>query len=215
MRGGTVMNKTWTIEEDTWLINNYKNKSKDEIIEKLKNRTWDSIKTRHNRLNNFSYRKSLNDYKTIDDVIYKRCSKCEKYHPMNSNYFGKNSRRKDGFMTECRECQGKEFLKEHKEGCKICKICNRELPMTTVYFRRDITYSNGFINICKECQGYHFTEDFVGRKEYNSRIIEDVISITNPKECIYFVNSEDTDEYTIKSTKMVEMKCPYCGLFLS
>ena len=202
----------WTSEEDTWLMKNYNNKTKDEILKCINNRTWEAIKTRHNRLNNYSYRSNLYDYKFINGIKCKKCSKCEDYHPMDLNHFGKNSRRKDGFMTECKKCQGNNFNKECKDGYKICKECNKELPMTTKYFRRDNTYKNGFINICKECQGYHFTEDFSGRKEYEHRDIKDVISITNPKECVYFINKEDVIKYTKKSTNIVKMKCPYCGL---
>ena len=206
------MNKNWTLEEDNWLIENYNNKTKEEIIKQLKNRTWDAIKTRHNRLNNYSYRKNLYDYKTIDGIKYKKCSKCNQYYPMDSSHFTKNSRRQDGYMTQCKECQGKKFIEECKEGYKICKKCKRELPMIAKYFRKDNTYKNGFFNVCKECLSYHFTEDFDGRNKYESRNITDVIAITNPEECMYFINKEDTYKYTKKSTKIVKLKCPHCGL---
>jgi len=103
----------------------------------------------------------------------KVCSKCKNSFPLNSEFFSKNSRSKDGFDTRCKECV-KEYFHSFSEdrkkenivriaeysrlkqrvgdGEKACNKCKRILPATTDFFQRDSRNKDGFKIWCTECR---------------------------------------------------------------
>ncbi|MGG3892029.1 NUMOD3 domain-containing DNA-binding protein [Metabacillus fastidiosus] len=87
----------------------------------------------------------------------KKCSKCKRELPSNSDYFNKDKNRKDGLYPQCKECRtGKKLFT--KEGFKICTGCHEELNMNTDYFFKNKDTKDGFTNRCKVCQGYEYTD---------------------------------------------------------
>ena len=48
-------------------------------------------------------------YKIIDNVLHKYCKSCNRYLPMEYNYFPKDVKCTDQFRNVCRECKGESF----------------------------------------------------------------------------------------------------------
>lgn len=99
-----------------------------------------------------------------EEIKLKKCSKCGRELPANTDYFYKKHNTKDGFTNHCKECHGKSFTDKlthiPKEGHKFCKKCNRELPIDIKYFPPDKLCPDGLRNVCRECgKDGHFMED--------------------------------------------------------
>ena len=60
-----------------------------------------------------NYTLGLPNFKLINDVIYKLCTKCKKYKPMTSKFFPRRNNVKCGYGSHCKECEDCE--KERKK----------------------------------------------------------------------------------------------------
>lgn len=86
---------------------------------------------------------------------FKKCNKCNRVLPANTDYYYLKKDTHDGFNNRCKECMGKKFTDylTHipKEGHVFCKKCGRELPHTFMYFPVDKSCSTGLRFVCREC----------------------------------------------------------------
>lgn len=98
---------------------------------------------------------------------FKKCKKCEREVPLNTDYYFKKKDIKDGFMTTCKECQGYSFTnhlsKSIKKGYKACIKCYRELKNTPSYYPVDRSCKDGLRNVCRECgkDGHFLPENYI------------------------------------------------------
>jgi len=92
----------------------------------------------------------------------KRCSRCSRILPRESDYFFVNTAQKDGLTPNCKECVGVKFTPDRliriKDGMKYCNMCKRWLPHDTTHFARDKNQKGGFYFQCKECGGWEFKD---------------------------------------------------------
>lgn len=189
-----LLSEKWTEEEKELLRQNYKSMSKEELMELLQNRTWSAIKkigqevtkgggrTTHPK-KDYSYR-----YKTIDEITYKQCIKCNEFHPLDSDHYFKASKYQDGFNNRCKECDGYKFTKtSKKEGYRICRKCNRELPLDYKYFPK-MKDEKDFRYVCRECSDHYngFLKDDYVVREYWSDEDNELFIIRYP----YYTNEE-------------------------
>lgn len=98
----------------------------------------------------------------------KRCKKCGRELPLNTDYYFKKKDTRDGFTTKCKECQGYKFTNKlnkpkPKSGYKFCIKCNRELPINVRYFPQDKMCKDRFRNVCRECgaDGHFMGEGYI------------------------------------------------------
>src|SRR5690554_6061107 len=89
----------------------------------------------------------------MDMTETKKCTKCKRDTPLNSDYFYVSRARKDGFGERCKECNGQKFTKYHQlaEGEMFCKRCEEILPYNDEYFPKDKTTKTGLRNVCYIC----------------------------------------------------------------
>ncbi|HHX67591.1 MAG TPA: HNH endonuclease [Gallicola sp.] len=177
---------------------------------KIKSISFSSFNQRHNinektycvkcaneiRINN-----SQNSYAT--EIGYKICRKCGRKLLLNSDYYFKNNRYRDGFENKCKECFGNSFTSKlmniPKEGYKFCVKCNRELPVEIKYFPPDKVCSDGFRNICRECgrDGHFMKDDYVKKKQW-TKDEEELLKQIYP----YYTNDELIELYFPDATKI-------------
>lgn len=105
-----------------------------------------------------NYELGLPNFKLINDVIYKLCTKCKKYKPMTSEYFPKRNNVKCGYDSHCKEC-GKE--KESKRvripsfnenGELYCHTCKTYKPITEFNKGEKYKCRQNYSRECKECE---------------------------------------------------------------
>lgn len=91
----------------------------------------------------------------MQDLVTKRCSRCERDLPADKLHYHRDCNKKDGLTSACRECSGVEFLEPKqlvKEGYKFCSKCGGEFPLTNEYFMPRKTGRDGFRNQCRKCR---------------------------------------------------------------
>lgn len=90
-----------------------------------------------------------------EEVKVKRCSKCGRELPANSDYFFKRKESKDGLMGVCKECKGKSFTNklnyQTEEGRRICYKCKEKYELNDDNFYRSSLNKEGFRTTCKNC----------------------------------------------------------------
>lgn len=104
----------WTNEEVQLLKENYRIKSKEELLSIFPKRTWKAITNKANSLgirmvNDYEPINEDELYKEIDGVVHKICKCCRRYLPLEMLYFPKDEKCKDGFRGVCKECKGENF----------------------------------------------------------------------------------------------------------
>ena len=99
-------------------------------------------------------------YNTLDNNTIKKCNKCKRIFPSNSDFFLKHKGYKDGLEGQCKECRGRKFTNtaKIKDNHKVCSKCKRELPADTDHFVKCERYAYGVYCTCKECIGNSFTK---------------------------------------------------------
>lgn len=88
--------------------------------------------------NNRKPRYSYEDYhKEIDDVIYKLCSECNDWHPMNEEYFYKNNSSSDGYFPYCKKATKKRSRKWAKDNpeqyLELCRKDNKRKDRRLIF----------------------------------------------------------------------------------
>ena len=133
---------------------------------------------------------------------FKKCRKCSRILPANTDYFYASKESMDGFIHKCKECHGKKFtehlIKIPKEGYKFCIKCDRELEVSIKYFPPDKSCKDGFRNVCRECGADgHFMKDNYKIK-HNWTFEEDNLLIQNYK---HYTNYELIDLFFPSCTR--------------
>lgn len=208
----------WTTDEEKYLLNNYSEDNKDELVEYLR-RSWSAIKSKYKYLTK-DVVIDLNNtdlYKKEDSIILKKCSSCNKFYSMNSDYFFKGKKFNDGYGNKCKVCLGKNFTyKICKEGYRICKKCKRELPLTRIYFPK-FQGEKDYRRVCRECgqDGHFMSDNYKYRKNWTKEENEKFIALyphyTNEKLIeLYYpdeTNKTLTDRaYILRVSKTDEAK---------
>lgn len=76
-----------------------------------------------------NYTLGLPNFKLINDVIYKLCTKCKKYKPMTSKFFPRRNNVKCGYGSHCKECEKEKESKRiripsfNENGELYCHVC--------------------------------------------------------------------------------------------
>lgn len=93
----------------------------------------------------------------------KRCSKCEQDKPASLEFFSRDSCRRDGLQSRCKNCQSirspesaarlAHRLELASRGIKVCNGCDAEKPATVEFFSPDLTVSSGLEAKCRVCRG--------------------------------------------------------------
>lgn len=125
----------------------------------------------------------------MNEVEMKKCSKCDREFPMNTDYYFKKKDTKDGYTNRCKECDGYKFTNKlvqiPKIGHKFCVKCNREFLIDIKYFPPDKMCKDGFRNVCRECgkDGHFMKDGYIPKvwwtKEEESLLIENYHKYTN------------------------------------
>lgn len=142
----------WREEEEQYLLNNYSEENKLELVKYL-GRSWHAIKSKYTHLTKEITLdlSNTNLYKEEASIILKKCSKCNEFYPMNTDYYFKGKSFNDGYQKVCKVCSGYNFTQKIcKEGYRICKKCKRELELTRIYFPK-FQNEKDFRWICREC----------------------------------------------------------------
>lgn len=119
----------------------------------------------------------------------KRCSRCRKEFPKNTDYFSRNKSKKDGFDHYCKLCV-KNYQKEFKsrpkkqreildEGYIRCTKCKIVFPATIEFMSTNRSRKSGLDSWCKEC-----------RKEYARAIYWRNPKKNNLKSAEYYENNK-------------------------
>lgn len=95
------------------------------------------------------------------DTSTQRCTLCQQVFPLTPEYWHRDSGRKCGFRTRCRECElaikrgDLVVLKSRIEGdpdiLKFCHTCQTWMPATTEYFSVHKGGLHGLRTPCKSC----------------------------------------------------------------
>lgn len=86
-----------------------------------------------------NYTLGLPNFKLINDVIYKLCTKCKKYKPMTSKFFPRRNNVKCGYGSHCKECE------KEKESKRIRIPSFNEMENYIVMFVKLIKMFQNFI----------------------------------------------------------------------
>lgn len=208
----------WTVEEEEYLLNNYSENNKDKLVKYL-NRSWDSIKSKYKFLTKETIIDLNNTdlYKKEDSIIFKKCSKCNEFYPMNTDYYFKGKKFKDGYENKCKVCLGKNFTQKIcKNGYRICKKCKRELPLNRIYFPK-FQGEKDFRWVCRECgkDGHFMIDDYEYHrnwtKEENDKFKSLYPHYTNEKLIELFYPNETNKSlmdraYVLKVNKTYEAR---------
>lgn len=98
-------------------------------------------------------------FKKIDGVIYKLCTKCLQYKPLDSNNFPGRSNVICGFGSHCIECEKKKektrkrVIPFNEKGELYCLRCKQYKPLSEFYENSSTTKNRNFYsNNCKQCE---------------------------------------------------------------
>lgn len=140
-----------------WLVANTVNFHKQ-------NTSKDGLHSQCKECRNAHHRKVRADHKEKCPPGYKKCSKCGRVLPANTDNFYRNKNIKGGLGSQCKECQNvsnrKVYEKKHPKeeypnGYKKCTKCGRVLEANTDNFYRDRGVKCGFHSRCKDCDKEH------------------------------------------------------------
>lgn len=99
------------------------------------------------------------NFKEIDGVTYKLCTKCLEYKPMTEEYFPKRKNAKCGFDSHCKECNREKEKNRirmpafDENGNLYCKKCKQYKPISEFYPNGStVKCRNFYSNDCKECE---------------------------------------------------------------
>ena len=100
----------------------------------------------------------LPNFKEINGIIYKLCTRCKQYKPMSNEYFCPRNNVKCGYDSYCRECaKEKSRLKPRVKpfnefGELYCAVCKTYKPITEFYKGEKNKLRMDYSRECKECE---------------------------------------------------------------
>lgn len=105
-----------------------------------------------------NYELDMPNFKEINGIIYKLCTKCKKYKPMTDEYFYKRSNVKCGYNSTCKDCEkekGKSRIRVpsfNDKGELYCHTCKTYKPVSEFYTGSGIKCRENYSLECKECE---------------------------------------------------------------
>lgn len=146
----------------------------------------------------------------------KPCNKCKKELPVNTDYFHKNSSRKDGVSGICKECSGGRYTRflELKEGEMFCTKCKEILPFNEEYFPIDKSANGGFRKTCHVCngrqKGYGAKREFKFKEYREDGIYNKKPTIEEVREFCESIGGKCLEDEYINSRAKMMFECPDC-----
>ena len=130
----------WSKEEKEFLIRHYNNGTfKDMAI---------ALDKKESTVRVMAKRLGLSKKEHIE-ADKKKCSKCGFISPANTEFFPKDTSKKDGLHNYCKICH-KEYRYKRKAGLKKCKECNEVKSKLDFQVRKN--NKDGLDKICKDCR---------------------------------------------------------------
>lgn len=105
-----------------------------------------------------NYTLGLPNFKLINDVIYKLCTKCKKYKPMTSKFFPRRNNVKCGYGSHCKECEKEKESKRiripsfNENGELYCHVCKTYKDVSEFYKGEKYICRQGYSRECKDCE---------------------------------------------------------------
>ena len=101
----------------------------------------------------------------VDEVVERKCTCCLDEWPLDSEFWFKDGKNKEGFSTQCKACLQEKGVRKKLSTQpveqpvvvkvtftrKICTRCHTEWPQDSVHFRKDSTRDDGLSSQCKAC----------------------------------------------------------------
>lgn len=182
----------WSDEEKEYLIKNYMNTPKEEILYKLEGRTWEGI--RSYAVKGLGLRR---EKKTLirDGGINRECKTCKNIYPQTEEYFYRD---KKGFRVHCKECwnllqeeQRKsngalthtEKEKMFAQGLRYCGRCEcwKETKQFYATKRKQRMEWNDYHHWCRECESRYISARNILKNSsilrYNRWQIDDICRV--------------------------------------
>lgn len=105
-----------------------------------------------------NYNLNMPNFKEINGVIYKLCTKCKKYKPMTIDYFHPRNTVKCGFDSHCKDCTKEKESKRvrvlsfNENGELFCQICKQYKPIEEFTTGSGIKCRNDRSRECRHCE---------------------------------------------------------------
>lgn len=105
-----------------------------------------------------NYTLGLPNFKLINDVIYKLCTKCKKYKPMTSKFFPRRNNVKCGYGSHYKECEKEKESKRiripsfNENGELYCHVCKTYKDVSEFYKGEKYICRQGYSRECKDCE---------------------------------------------------------------
>lgn len=105
-----------------------------------------------------NYELDMPNFKEINGIIYKLCTKCKKYKPMTEEYFAHRSNVKCGFNSHCKACDHEKEKTRirvpsfDENGHLYCHSCKTYKPIEEFYKDSSAKCRNGYSRECKTCE---------------------------------------------------------------
>lgn len=98
------------------------------------------------------------------DVAERTCTCCHEEWPLDSEFWYRESKNRDGFTTQCKACLQEKHPRKNQAmkvadpvvvsvtfSRKSCTSCHAEWPQDALHFRRDCHRPDGLSPQCKVC----------------------------------------------------------------
>lgn len=105
-----------------------------------------------------NYELGLPNFKLINNIIYKLCTRCQKYKPMTSKYFPKRNNVKCGYESHCKDCKKKKESKRtripsfNENGELYCYTCKTYKTVSEFYKGEKCKCRKDYSRECKNCE---------------------------------------------------------------
>ena len=129
-----------------------------------------------------NYELGIPNFKLINDVIYKLCTKCKKYKPMTSEYFPKRNNAKCGYDSHCKECEKEKESKRvripsfNENGELYCQTCKTYKPIFEFNKGQKCKCRQDYSRECKECESKRkkikrATQEIDNKEQFLARLL--------------------------------------------
>lgn len=172
-----------------------------------------------------NYELQMPNFKEINGVVYKLCTKCKKYKPMTEEYFHHRNNVKCGFCSTCKECDAEKERKRvrvpsfNETGELYCYKCKTYKSVSEFNTGSGIKCRNNYSRECKECESKRKKiarasmqidnkESFLSRLIYGckTRALENKIPYDLDKEYIIQLYDQQNGLCALSGLKMTTLR---------
>lgn len=169
-------------------------------------------------MSNKLYIKYADKHKIIDNVELKWCKRCDKWFPMNTEYFKVHPSKKDGYSDMCNKCQEEHnhenYMKNRDEQIKKSRQYQLAHPEQTKKTKSDWNLRNLDI----QHERYRIWHE--NNKEHTNKYRDEWFA-KNPYKFAEYSKKRMIKNHKINKTEWLKCKnyfnnsCAYCGLHIS